>query len=194
MHLTVNEAAPMIQFDCVYKAFGDKTVVSAFTKTFDTGIYALTGPSGSGKTTILRLAAGLETPDAGTVTLSGAASFAFQEPRLIPWIKNISNVALSGSRECAQILLDSLGLSSEAESYPYSLSGGMQKRVSLARALCSDFDVLLLDEPFAGLDAECADNAFQVIKRYSDKKTIIISTHDMRIASMCDSVCAISQS
>ena len=101
---------------------------------------------------------------------------------------------LSGSRECAQILLDSLGLSSEAESYPYSLSGGMQKRVSLTRALCSDFDVLLLDEPFAGLDAECADNAFQVIKRYSDKKTIIISTHDMRIASMCDSVCAISQS
>lgn len=77
----------MIQFDCVYKAFGDKTVVSAFTKTFDTGIYALTGPSGSGKTTILRLAAGLETPDAGTVTLSGTASFAFQEPRLIPWIK-----------------------------------------------------------------------------------------------------------
>ncbi|WMT86817.1 ABC transporter ATP-binding protein [Pelagibacterium sp. 26DY04] len=131
---------------------------------------AVIGPSGCGKTTLLRLANGLIEPDAGEVTIEGRApvpgpdmGFVFQAFRLIPWASVQGNVefaleSLPLSRaeraERARAYLDLVGLSRSANSYPAQLSGGMKQRVALARALAGEPRVLLMDEPFASLDAQ----------------------------------------
>ena len=131
---------------------------------------SLLGPSGCGKSTALRLIAGLGAPSAGTVSVSHRVTkadgrypigFVFQEPTLMPWASVRENVRLplklshapatdSGSR--IEEALAQVGLAEFADAYPRELSGGMKMRVSLARALVTDPDILLLDEPFAALD------------------------------------------
>ena len=131
---------------------------------------ALIGPSGCGKTTVLRLANGLIEPDAGTILVDGQTprpgpdmGFVFQAFRLIPWASARANIefaleSLPLSRaeraERARHSLDLVGLSRSADSYPAQLSGGMRQRVALARALAGEPRVLLMDEPFASLDAQ----------------------------------------
>lgn len=131
---------------------------------------ALIGPSGCGKTTVLRLANGLIEPDSGSVMIDGHAprpgpdmGFVFQAFRLIPWASAQANIefaleSLPLSRaeraERARHYLDLVGLSRSANSYPAQLSGGMKQRVALARALAGEPRVLLMDEPFASLDAQ----------------------------------------
>jgi NitT/TauT family transport system ATP-binding protein len=126
---------------------------------------ALLGPSGCGKTTLLRLLMGIVQPTSGTVsldpTLRGHLSYVFQEPRLVPWRTSLENVTLplelkgaesSGSDAEVEGLLTMLGLGDRLGHFPRELSGGMQMRVALARALITKPRVLLLDEPFAALD------------------------------------------
>src|ERR1700727_533712 len=131
---------------------------------------SLLGPSGCGKSTALRLIAGLSAPTSGTVrvarpavTASGGhpVGFVFQEPTLMPWATVRENVRLplklahvpfSAGKARADDALAQMGLSEFAEAYPRELSGGMKMRVSLARALVTDPDILLMDEPFAALD------------------------------------------
>ena len=132
---------------------------------------ALLGPSGCGKSTLLRLVAGLDAPDGGTVEVGGrpirrrehpdAVAFVFQEAHLLPWRTLIKNVALplelrgmppGERRDRALHMLERVGLRDASERYPSQLSGGMQLRGSLARALVTDPKLLLLDEPFAALD------------------------------------------
>ncbi|WMT89033.1 ABC transporter ATP-binding protein [Pelagibacterium sp. H642] len=131
---------------------------------------AVIGPSGCGKTTLLRLANGLIEPDAGEVTIEGRApvpgpdmGFVFQAFRLIPWASVQGNVEFAleslplskaERAERARTYLDLVGLSRSANSYPAQLSGGMKQRVALARALAGEPRVLLMDEPFASLDAQ----------------------------------------
>lgn len=131
---------------------------------------AVIGPSGCGKTTLLRLANGLIAPDAGEVTVEGRApmpgpdmGFVFQGFRLIPWASVQANVEFAleslplskaERAERARTYLDLVGLSRSARSYPGQLSGGMKQRVALARALAGEPRVLLMDEPFASLDAQ----------------------------------------
>ncbi|MAN76777.1 MAG: ABC transporter ATP-binding protein [Rhizobiales bacterium] len=131
---------------------------------------ALIGPSGCGKTTVLRLANGLIEPDNGTVLMDGRTprpgpdmGFVFQAFRLIPWASAQKNIefALEGldlskaeRAETARHYLDLVGLSRSADAYPAQLSGGMKQRVALARALAGKPRVLLMDEPFASLDAQ----------------------------------------
>lgn len=123
---------------------------------------ALLGPSGCGKTTLLRLLMGIEEPSAGSLridpALAGHLSYVFQEPRLVPWRTSLENVLLplelTGGRDRARgaELLQLLGLGERLDHFPRELSGGMQMRVALARALVTSPRILLLDEPFAALD------------------------------------------
>jgi NitT/TauT family transport system ATP-binding protein len=126
---------------------------------------SLLGPSGCGKTTLLRLVMGLEQPTKGSIQLPPALadhmSYVFQEPRLVPWRTCLENVLLpleltaknsADARERALDLLQQLGLADRLEHFPGELSGGMQMRVALARALITQPKLILLDEPFAALD------------------------------------------
>jgi sulfonate transport system ATP-binding protein len=118
---------------------------------------ALLGRSGSGKTTLLRVLAGLEAPLGGTTSVPEARSVVFQEPRLLPWKPVWENVAIGlrgdGLRESAVAALREVNLEQRADAWPLTLSGGEAQRAGLARALVREPKFLLLDEPFASIDA-----------------------------------------
>ena len=172
----------MLRLENVSKAFGEKTVLADFSYAFEKGkSYAVTGPSGVGKTTLLRLICGLIRPDSGRVEVPGGTRVraVFQEDRLLPWRSVLKNVTLeNGDETHARELLSALGLESEADSLPASLSGGMSRRVAIARALCAEPDVLLLDEPFNGLDDEMKARTAALIFDKMKGKTVIVITHD----------------
>jgi sulfonate transport system ATP-binding protein len=118
---------------------------------------ALLGRSGSGKTTLLRILAGLDAPVSGDVAIPQPRAVAFQEPRLMPWKHTWENVVIglppAGARERATAALREVGLDHRADAWPLTLSGGEAQRAALARALVREPKLLLLDEPFAALDA-----------------------------------------
>ena len=156
---------------------------------------AILGPSGCGKSTVLRLIAGLEQPTGGNVAIGtrpvsvtdDRCAVVFQEPRLLPWRTVAQNVALgtrrrrqNGAQRVSE-LLGEVGLADAAGAWPHQLSGGMAQRVALARGLAAEPDVLLLDEPFAALDAltrlRMQDLLLQV--RESHDQTVVLVTHDI---------------
>lgn len=142
--------------------------------------YCLQAASGRGKTTLLRIILGLETPQKGKVTIPDGTRFAavFQEDRLLPYKSALENAALFATMEDAAKMLTSLGIMKEEQSFlPSELSGGMRRRVALARALCSSFDVLVLDEPFTGLDTATRELCFEETKLRSKGKTLLLSSH-----------------
>lgn len=160
--------------------------------------HCLIGRSGSGKTTLLKLAAGLLLPDQGSVRVDGAAldgpgvriGFVFQQPTLLDWLSVIDNVLLPLSlkrrpgaqdREKARTLLELVGLGDYAQRHPSQLSGGQQSRVAVARALIAEPDLLLLDEPFAALDAltreELQDDLLALCGL--NATTVLFVTHDI---------------
>lgn len=118
---------------------------------------ALIGRSGSGKSTLLRALAGLDREVKGELDVSGTVTMAFQDARLLPWRRAIENVALGlrteNARQVAAGVLNEVGLAERQQAWPVTLSGGEAQRVSLARALVPEPDLLLLDEPFGALDA-----------------------------------------
>jgi ABC-type nitrate/sulfonate/bicarbonate transport system ATPase subunit len=154
---------------------------------------AVLGPSGCGKSTLLRLVAGLDQPSSGTVRLGervvtdvdARCAVMFQEPRLFPWQTIRANVAL-GARRAAHAsppndLLALVGLSDFADAYPHQLSGGMAQRAALARALIGQPGVLLLDEPFAALDAFTRMQMQDVLAEAARvvQPTVVMVTHDI---------------
>ena len=143
------------------KSYGDTLVLDKFSQTFPCpGTVALMGPSGCGKTTLLRLLAELERPDSGRVerrNAGGKVSMVFQEDRLLEVLtarENICAVLPAERRELAALCLARCGLGEAAELYPAQMSGGMKRRLAIARAVAFAGDILLLDEPFKGLDLE----------------------------------------
>ena len=184
------------------------------TKVYDNGVMALgpldldvkqgefvslLGPSGCGKSTALRLIAGLNAPNSGSVRISSRAGqapglpsigFVFQEPTLMPWTSVWENVRLplklahtSAAETSARVdaVLTQMGLTEFAEAYPRELSGGMKMRVSLARALVTDPDILLMDEPFAALDEITRfrlNNDLLALWR-NLRKTVVFVTHSV---------------
>ncbi len=157
------------------------------------------GPSGCGKSTLLRLIAGLEESDSGRVSVHAddtqGVSFVFQEPHLLPWRTAVENVVLplelrgglpsSGRVEKAIQALESVGLGEALHKRPHELSGGMKMRVSLARALVTNPDILLLDEPFAALDEVTRFQLQEDLLKYWDngKMTVIFVTHSISEAA-----------
>lgn len=157
-------------------------------------IVAVVGPSGCGKSTALRLLAGLERPTGGAVRRTvgrGETSLVFQAPTLAPWASAIDNVALplalagvADARERAVAALARVGLAGASAAKPAQLSGGMAMRVSLARALVTDPRLLLLDEPFAALDALTRRRLVEDLHRVWDQSrpAVVFVTHDVEEA------------
>lgn len=149
-------------------------------------VCALMGASGIGKTTLLRVAAGLEQVDEGEVSAPRAA-FVFQEDRLSPDLSAVGNARLGArgvSAERAAGMLSLLGLDGHMDKPVRELSGGMRRRVAIARALLSDAPLLLLDEPFKGLDEETRRVTAQTVLRYSEGKMVLLVTHDEQEAAL----------
>ncbi len=166
----------------VYKSYGGKAVLTDLTLTLpDDGLILLTGPSGIGKTTLLRLLMGLEKPDSGQVSDVGRVSVLFQEDRLFPHLTAADNVALVLSKERrfeAEQLLFRVGLEKDGDKYPSELSGGMCRRVAIARMLATEADTYLLDEPFKGLDPERKQAVRDLILEKTAGKRVVIVTHE----------------
>lgn len=155
-------------------------------------LLSLVGPSGSGKTTLLRIIAGLDQAFGGKLTWSDGqrpkTAMVFQEPRLVPWLSILDNLLLvvgPARREEALSTLADVELSGHKNAFPTQLSGGMQRRASLARALLVNPDLLLLDEPFVSLDSACAGRMRQLLTIFWQKHavTILLVTHDLREAA-----------
>jgi NitT/TauT family transport system ATP-binding protein len=183
----------------VYRTRG-KEFLAVSQATFDVEegeLVALVGPSGCGKTTLLKILAGLHACEAGEVRIGSAAQpfdpsrdigMVFQQPLLLKWRRVIDNVLLPAeilglpmaqSRERARDLLALVGLQGAEDKYPYELSGGMQQRASIARALVHDPKLILMDEPFGALDALTREKMNLELLRIwqTAKKTIVFVTH-----------------
>lgn len=166
------------------KSYGDKLALPPFSCTLETGeIVCLLGQSGCGKTTLLRLLLGLETPTGGTVTgLPDRISAVFQEDRLCPSFSAVTNVSLALGRQVprAEIvaLLTELGLGDALTKPVRELSGGMQRRVSIARSLLCPADLFLMDEPFKGLDEATRQRVMDAVLARTKGKTLLVVTHD----------------
>jgi NitT/TauT family transport system ATP-binding protein len=167
----------------------------------DLEFVAVLGPSGCGKSTFLRIVAGLIDPDAGSILINGAAvkgpghgrAMVFQGFDLFPWRTTIDNVAFglemlnmpaSERRHVAQHYVKLVGLSGFEHAYPFQLSGGMQQRVGLARALAIKPSVLLMDEPFGALDVQTRDLLQDEVLRIwqNEQKTVVFVTHSIEEA------------
>ena len=166
------------------KSYGEKLALAPFSCTLEAGeIVCLLGPSGCGKTTLLRLLLGLEAPTGGTVTgLPERISAVFQEDRLCPAFSAVTNVALAlghgVSREQVISLLAELGLGDALHKPVRELSGGMQRRVSIARSLLFPADMFIMDEPFKGLDEDTRAKVMDAVLRRTRGKTLLVVTHD----------------
>nr|WP_062340988.1 ABC transporter ATP-binding protein [Herbidospora sakaeratensis] len=189
--------APAVRLDAVSKVYGrgatsllalDQVSLSAAQGEF----VCLLGASGCGKSTMLNLVAGLDRPTAGTIETGGKQiAMMFQEPALFPWLTVTGNIELAlrkldrkQRKERAAELLDVVHLGGFAKKRPHELSGGMRQRVSLARALAQEADVLLMDEPFGALDAMTRDLLHDELERIWRERNlaILFVTHNVREA------------
>lgn len=152
-------------------------------------VVALVGRSGVGKSTLLRLLAGIDTNYAGSIRINGAAALTappaglvFQDPRLLPWLTVLDNIVAvrpGVDRERARALLARVGLAGYEAAFPHQLSGGMQRRVALARAVSVNSGFWLLDEPFVSLDRQLADQMHRLVLQLSlvEAPTVVLVTH-----------------
>ena len=190
---------PFVAIEAAHFGYGEEAIVDSVDWSIPRGAFhCLVGRSGCGKTTLLKLAAGLLLPQEGCVRIGGAVltgpgeriGFVFQQPTLLDWLTVLDNVLLPLSlkralrtqdREKARALLDLVSLGDYAQRHPGQLSGGQQSRVAVARALITEPDLLLLDEPFAALDAltreELQDDLLALCAHHAT--TVLFVTHDI---------------
>lgn len=190
------------------KAFHGNTVIADLNIAAVQGeIVALVGPSGAGKSTLLQMIAGLDTAFDGTIHINSDAKHSvgimFQEARLMPWLTVLDNVMLVAdtdtpdTRRHAEALLTQVGIGHAIHAYPGQLSGGMAKRVALARAFMYNPALLLMDEPFSSLDAPAAEGLRQLLLSLHQQttSTILYVTHDLKEAvCIADRILLLSES
>ena len=196
----------MLELRNLTKRFGNKQIFSNYDLVIPEGkIVAVVGQSGGGKTTLLRILAGLETIDSGTLIYNGQTlpleelekrhllGFVFQDFQLFPHLSVLENLILSpiktqnmsrsDAEDKARKLLDTLGLANHATAYPFSLSGGQKQRVALARAMMIDPEIIGYDEPTSALDPELRKEVEKLIlENRATGITQIVVTHDMQFA------------
>ena len=189
----MTNATAALRLEGLTHAFGPTEVLSDIHLTLRAGeAVALLGPSGGGKTTLLHLAAGLLTPQQGRVQRGFTrCAVMFQQPRLLPWQRTLDNIALglraagharAQAREAAAQMGRRVGLDEAAlQAWPHQLSGGMQSRAALARALVLAPELLLMDEPFAALDELTRERLNDELRELWAKKnlTVIFVTHSI---------------
>lgn len=169
----------------ISKKYGEKTVFKDFSHNFPKGcVTCVMGPSGCGKTTLLSLLLGLEAPDEGLISgMEGLSKSAvFQENRLCENVSAAANLRLVNpglSRKQAQEALTALGLGDSLHQPVKEFSGGMKRRTAILRALAAQYDILLADEPFKGLDDDTKRRVMELFKEKTQGKTVILVTHDM---------------
>jgi len=185
----------MIEIRNLYKSYDEKIIYERLNLTIkEQTISCIVGPSGCGKTTLLRMIAGLEAYNAGEILgiVGARKAFVFQEDRLLPWLsvkENIEYVLASQYskeqiREKVGRMLHLLKLTDEEDIPICKLSGGMKRRVAIGRALAFDSEILLLDEPFKGLDDDLKWHVLEGMLAYLEEKprTVICVTHDKEVA------------
>ena len=185
----------MIRIEDLKVRYGSQTVIDGLNVTFcDNTLYGITGASGIGKTTLINAIAELVKYDGHIDTGGGKIGYIFQEPRLFPWLTVLENVTcVCDDKDRARYFLDLLLPDSEGK-YPDELSGGMKQRVSIARALAYDCDILLLDEPFKGLDEQTKSSTAKIVLEYLKNKTAIMISHSEEELSLCDVIYRINKS
>ncbi|MGQ9369391.1 ABC transporter ATP-binding protein [Azospirillum sp. ST 5-10] len=215
--------APFVDLDRVTLRYGegDSLALAETTMKIARGEFiAVVGPSGCGKSSLLKLVSGLMPPTGGTVIVDGhevagplkIVGMAFQNPTLLPWRTTLQNVMLpmeivaphrgrlrrnrAEYEERARRTLASVGLAGFEDKYPWELSGGMQQRASLCRALIHEPDLLMLDEPFGALDAFTREELWAILQELWTVRpfTVILVTHDLREAAyLADTVYVMSK-
>lgn len=175
--------------------YGDKSVLRDCSIEIARGErIALMGPSGCGKTSLINAVMGLVKSAGGSIRTEGKISCLFQEPRLLPWrtaAENVNAVLSDGDETMPQALgyLARVGLQDAADKYPHELSGGMQQRCALARALAYGGEILILDEPLKGLDAALREEMRALIAAETAGKTLLLVTHERSDAeALCDKI------
>jgi NitT/TauT family transport system ATP-binding protein len=183
-----------IVLDKISKSFDGKVVLDALSLVIPDGkVTCIMAPSGMGKTTLLRILMGLEKPDAGRISgLEGLKKSAvFQEDRLCEDLTPFGNIRLVNPElksEEIKTAMSAVGLSECENQVVTELSGGMKRRVAILRALLADYEILFLDEPFKGLDAETKDSVIRDTKKRCHGRTVILVTHDVAEAEMMGAV------
>lgn len=209
----------LVEMKHIKKSYGDQKILTDFSISIEEREkVCLMGASGIGKTTILRILAGLVKPDSGQISgLQGKKiSMVFQEERLLDWTDAFENVALvlnqkkfgkgKKTRKAAiadflQKEFDAVGLHDYKEKPVSQLSGGMRRRIAIVRALCAEGELLLLDEPFTGLDAATKAQTAKYLKSRAAERAVVMVTHDLqeaaqlgaRVVIVENSVCAKKQ-
>lgn len=182
----------MIELKDVSLRYGDRMVLDRFSLTLPfSGLTGLTGPSGCGKTTLLRVLGGLERPDSGTVegVRPEHTAFLFQENRLLPWRtvgQHISDVLPRERRGETEQWLALAELTGEEHTRPSALSGGMARRLAVARCAALGGDLLLLDEPFTGVDVRRARRMLERLRALGTP--IVLVSHEEPVLAACDRV------
>src|SRR5689334_15188741 len=185
----------------VVRQFGDRVVLDRLDLTIEDGeLVILLGPSGCGKSTLLRLLAGLDRPDGGRVEVPAKRAVVFQADRLLPWQRVLRNITLglhgADADQRARDVLAEVGLAGREKAWPKELSGGEAQRVSLARALVSEPELVLLDEPFAALDAITRLRMHDLVRalRSRHHAAMLLVTHDVDEAiALADRVVVMSE-
>ena len=170
-----------IRVEYLCKAYDGISVLQDVSFTAKNGVTCIMAPSGTGKTTLLRILLGLEKADSGTVSRC-RWSAVFQEDRLLPHLNAMENLRFvlgeKADEAAALSLLEALGLGDVGEKRVQDYSGGMKRRLALARALLAPSDALALDEPFTGLDEENRAHCLAAIRKAAQEKPVLLVTHD----------------